>query len=186
MEREVKSFIDEADFCTYLALHQDEQNGFFIRFDKLKTTSSLTPEQALTNALSYGWIDGLIKKLDDQFYVKYFAPRNKHSIWSTKNKRLAEILISQNKMKARGLFEVNRAKKDGRWERADALPSDFSLEHFDALIQVDALAYQNFLQMSPSVQKTYAFSYFALKTDEARRRRLSVILERLRSHLKPM
>lgn len=179
-------FKDAAQFEDWLNKEQASSKGVFLRFDKSKATSSLTPDQALLIALSYGWIDGLIKRMDQQFYIKYFAPRGKKSIWSSKNKRLAEELIRDNKMHERGLYEVERAKIDGRWEKADLLPEDFSLTAFFELLKDDALAYQHYQLMSPSIQKTYAISYYVLKKEDSRSKRLGVILQRLRDNLKPM
>lgn len=85
-----------------------------------------------------------------------------------------------------GLLAVESAKKDGRWERADQIPSDYSIDGLKNLLCHDEKALRNFLKMSPSVQKTYALSYFALKRPESRERRLKIIIERLMNNLPPM
>lgn len=179
-------FLNQQAWETYLSQHVNQTEGIWLRFDKTLTTSTLTSEQALDVALCYGWIDGQIKRIDDQFYIKYFAKRRKQSIWSTKNKISVERLIQAGKMKEPGLQAVQDAKNDGRWERADLPPEDFSMEAFHLLIQTDVIAYENFLKMSKSIQKTYAMSYYTLKKEESRNRRLQVILERLKQNLPPM
>lgn len=179
-------FTTQQEWESWLSLHHSQMEGIWLRFDKTLTTSTLTSEQALDVALSYGWIDGLIKRIDDQFYIKYFAKRRKQSIWSTKNKTSVERLIQAGKMKEPGLQAVQDAKNDGRWEKADLPPEDFSLEVFHALIQNNPIAYENFLKMSKSIQKTYAMSYYTLKKEKSRNRRLFVILERLKQNLPPM
>lgn len=186
MEHTTHTFFDADAFEQYLDQHQNDENGFFIRFDKTKTTSSLTPEAALNIALSYGWIDGLFNKIDEQFYLKYFSPRRKKSIWSTKNKQLVQKLIDGHIIKPRGLAEVERAKNDGRWQQADTGPLDYSLEQFSEMIQKNPAAFANFSNMSPSIKRTYALSYYTLKKPESREKRLAVILERLKQNLKPM
>ncbi len=60
-------FKNQENFETWLKENLDHE-GIWIIFDKTKTTSSLTPEEALDIALCYGWIDGLIKRIVDQFY----------------------------------------------------------------------------------------------------------------------
>ncbi len=85
-----------------------------------------------------------------------------------------------------GMLAVELAKKDGRWEKADLAPNDFSLPDFVELLRPNKKALDNYLAMSNSVQKTYAMSYFALKQPESRQRRLAVILDRLEQNLKPM
>ncbi len=92
-------FTTQQEWESWLSLHHSQMEGIWLRFDKTLSTSTLTSEQALDVALSYGWIDGLIKRIDDQFYIKYFAKRRKQSIWSTKNKTSVERLIQAGKMK---------------------------------------------------------------------------------------
>lgn len=78
------------------------------------------------------------------------------------------------------------AKKNGCWDRADLPPEDFDLEGFKARLTQTPKAYANYVAMSPSIQKTYAMSYYTLKTDVARQRRFAVIIARLEQNLKPM
>ena len=85
-----------------------------------------------------------------------------------------------------GLYQIELAKKDGRWEKSDQLPTDFSIDAFKNLLKSDPTAYQNFIHMSPSIQKTYVISYYILKKPESRSNRLKVIIERLHQNLKPM
>lgn len=180
------TFSKVEDFHNWLVLNHRDHAGIWIRFDKLNSDASIGPEQALDEALCFGWIDGQLKRLDSQYYVKYFAKRTPQSIWSTKNKASAERLIKEGKMMPSGLLAVESAKKDGRWERADQIPSDFSIDGLQNLLCHDEKALRNFLKMSPSVQKTYALSYFALKRPESRERRLKIIIERLMNNLPPM
>lgn len=179
-------FINQNAFHQWLMIHHDHHGGIWIKFDKMKTESTLTAEEALDEALCFGWIDGQIKRIDEKYYLKYFAKRTKKSIWSTKNKRSIERLIKENKMMPSGLAAVKSAKDDGRWEKADLDPIDYSIDDFVKMISIDDLALSNYLKMSPSVQKTYAISYYVVKKDETRQRRLLYIIDRLRQNLKPM
>jgi len=160
--------------------------GIWIRFDKWKKTSTLTSKDGLLIALSYGWIDGLIKRLDEQYYIKYFKKRGKHSIWSSLNKSYAEELIERGLMKPSGIKAVLDAKNDGRWDHADLPPSDYSIDAFKALLIPYEKAYQSYMSFSPSIQKTYALSYYALKKQSSKDKRLEVIKDRLEKGLKPM
>lgn len=180
------SFRNQKEFRDWLDINHNVINAIWIKFDKRKETSQLTAEQALDEALCYGWIDSVIKRIDDQFYMKYFAQRRKNSIWSTKNKKAIERLLAENKMMPAGLAAVEIAKQNGRWDQADANPIDYSLSEFTQLISSDAQALANFLNFSQSIQKTYAMSYYALKKPESRKQRLEVIVSRLKNNMKPM
>jgi len=178
-------FANQTEMHDWLARFHLDHQGVWLRFDKMKKTSSLTAEQALDEALCFGWIDGVMQSLDEQFYVKYFARRTKHSIWSDKNKKAALRLIEEGRMLESGLAAIKAAQVDGRWYEKHDKPSDYTPERIIELIAVDELALKNFMAMSESVRRTYAFSYFALKKPESRAKRLIEILKRLRENRKP-
>lgn len=80
--------------------------------------TGLNYDDALPEALSYGWIDGHLTRRDDATYRVRFTPRRARSSWSQRNVEMAERLIADGRMRPAGLAEVQRAKADGRWERA--------------------------------------------------------------------
>jgi uncharacterized protein YdeI (YjbR/CyaY-like superfamily) len=82
--------------------------------------TGLTYDDALPEALSHGWIDGHLTRRDDSTYRVRFTPRRARSTWSKRNVEMAEGLIADGRMLPAGLAEVQRAKADGRWERAYA------------------------------------------------------------------
>ncbi|MCV2231965.1 YdeI/OmpD-associated family protein [Acholeplasma manati] len=177
-------FENTIDFEDYLNSHVNGPS-FWLKISK-KNEPKLTADLAVEIALCYGWIDSTNKRLDADYYLKYFAQRRTKSVWSTKNKKTIERLIRENKMKAPGYEAVKIAKKNGCWDRADLPPEDFDLEGFKARLTQTPKAYANYVAMSPSIQKTYAMSYYTLKTDVARQRRFAVIIARLEQNLKPM
>lgn len=174
------------EFTEFLEKNHQLEEGIWIKFDKRKTPAKLTPDQALKAALCYGWIDGQMKSLDDDFYLKYFTKRRNKSNWSERNKRLATELIKNNLMKASGFEEIEKAKKDGRWEKKDFELKETAIEDFIQLLKPYSKATENFKKMSPSVQKTYATSYYYLKSESSRISRLEKIIKRLEENLKPM
>ena len=80
--------------------------------------TALTYDDALPEALCYGWIDGHLTRRDDATYCVRFTPRRARSSWSERNVESAERLIADGRMRPAGLAEVERAKADGRWEMA--------------------------------------------------------------------
>ena len=182
----IEYFKNLKEFQNFLAKNYQSDEGIWIKLDKRKTADKLTPNQALEEALCYGWIDGQIKSLNDDFYLKYFCKRRPKSIWSERNKKIVSILIKENRIQPPGLAEVNRAKKDERWNKHDESPNDFSLDEFIKNLDNYPEAKKNYLRMSPSIQKTYAMSYYCLKKEESRQKRLLIIIDRLNNNLKPM
>lgn len=173
---EYLTFKNKAEFWNWLIKNHDISQGRYLIFDKSKKTSTLTADEALDCALCFGWIDSIIKKIDDQFYIKYFAKRTFKSIWSTKNKKTVQKLIDEKLMMEPGLKAIELAKKNGRWDKADLPPNDYNLKDFTELLEKSQLAHKNFISFSPSIQKIYAMSYYVLKRIESRERRLKVDL----------
>ncbi|MGA7723290.1 MAG: YdeI/OmpD-associated family protein [Ignavibacteriaceae bacterium] len=103
-------------------------------FKKNSKEESVTYNEAIDEALCYGWIDGQKDKYDALSWLQKFTPRRAGSNWSKNNTANVERLIISGKMKKAGLLKVEEAKSDGRWENAyhpqstASLPDDFSRE----------------------------------------------------------
>ncbi|MDQ3778914.1 MAG: YdeI/OmpD-associated family protein, partial [Actinomycetota bacterium] len=85
---------------------------------------SVSFEEALEGALCYGWIDGLRRRFDDDFFLQRFTPRRPSSKWSKINRAKARDLIEAGRMRPPGLAEVERAQADGRWDAAYDSPAN--------------------------------------------------------------
>lgn len=181
---DIRYFESQEALDNYLSKHHNE-SGFWIRFSK-KNEPKLTYDEAVVIALKHGWIDGQVKRIDDDYFIRYFTQRRAKSVWSTKNKNTVVKLIENNQMTKAGLDAVEIAKTNGCWDKADLPPDDFSMIDFKSRVAESRVALDHFESMSASVQRTYAMSYYTLKTAVSRQRRLQVILERLEKKMKPL
>jgi uncharacterized protein YdeI (YjbR/CyaY-like superfamily) len=113
---------DTAAWRAWLAAHHATSTGVRLILAKKGTTepTRLTYDDALVEALCYGWIDGQLTRRDDATYFLRFTPRRARSGWSRRNTETAERLIAEGRMQAAGLAQVERAKADGRWDLAYA------------------------------------------------------------------
>ncbi len=104
----------------WLAQNHADLTGVLLVLAKKGTTSptSLSYDQALEEALCFGWIDGQVRRRDERTYFQRFTPRRTRSRWSQRNTMLAERLTGEGRMQPSGIAEVERAKGDGRWEAA--------------------------------------------------------------------
>src|SRR5271167_3309374 len=84
--------------------------------------TNLTYDQALEEAVCYGWVDGQVGRRDELTYRQRFTPRRYKSAWSASNVALAERLMTQGRMSSAGLAAVERAKADGTWEASAKRP----------------------------------------------------------------
>ena len=110
------------EFRAWLIDNCQSSDGIWLLFGKTKELVTLKSGEALEEALCFGWIDGLMKRVDDKSYIKYFAARRKDSKWSEKNKLLVESLEKRGLMTDFGREKIEEAKKNGNWENA-AKPS---------------------------------------------------------------
>ena len=112
---------------------------------------------ALEEALCFGWIDGVMKRIDDESYIKYFSARRKDSKWSEKNKALAEDLEKRGLMTDFGREKILEARKNGQWDKPSGPPAVTAeqIGTVAGLLKEHEPAYTNFQKMPPSVQKTY-------------------------------
>ncbi len=125
LEPEILVVADAAAWRAWLDEHEDASDGVWVLLAKKGTTepTTLTYAQALDEALCSGWIDGQSKGIDDRIYRQRFTPRRARSMWSARNVGHIARLSDEGRMRPRGLAEVERAKADGRWDRAYAGPA---------------------------------------------------------------
>jgi len=111
---------DASAWREWLYQHHADSDGVWLRLAKKSRAepTSLTYDQALEEALCFGWIDGQIRRGDETSYPQRFTPRRARSAWSNRNASIVARLIAEGRMRAAGLAEVERAKTDGRWEAA--------------------------------------------------------------------
>lgn len=109
-----------AAWRAWLRAHHARSSGVFLRIPKaaVEAPGALTYASALEAALAWGWIDGQKRALDASAWLQRFTPRGPRSGWSKLNCAKAEALIARGEMEAPGLAEVERARRDGRWDRA--------------------------------------------------------------------
>ena len=88
-----------------------------------RVPTSLTYAEALEEALCSGWIDGRRNAVDSAVFRQHFTPRRARSLWSKRNVDLAAELTASGRMRGRGQAEIDRARVDGRWDRAYGGPA---------------------------------------------------------------
>ena len=98
--------------------HTTEQEAWLLIRRKGAARGFLVLEDAIEEALCFGWIDGVLKPVDKESYALRFSPRKPNSIWSVNNQRRVEKLIQQGRMTPAGLEKIAEAKENGEWDAA--------------------------------------------------------------------
>src|SRR5947209_4344783 len=110
-------FERQGAWISWLRKNHATSSGVWLRIArKAAHLKSLSYLQAVDAALCFGWIDGQKKSDDDNYWLQRFTPRSAKSIWSKINREKAIRLIELGQMNAAGLREIDRAKRDGRWD----------------------------------------------------------------------
>ena len=180
-------FVTRRDFRAWLVENATTSDGVWLVFGKTKEVTTLTANEALEEALCFGWIDGQMKSIDRTKYHKYFARRRTKSVWSEKNKKTVEKLREKGVMTDLGENAVSTAKRNGTWEtqKRDAI-TDEQVAAFAQKLADFSPAFENFNNMSRSVRVTYTGRYLSFKNEETRQRDFVKIVDRLNNNLKPM
>ncbi len=127
------TFASVEGWAEWLAKNHNKTSEAHLRMFKAGSgIPSVTWEQAVIEALAWGWIDGVKRSVDAQSWVQRFTPRRARSGWSQRNRDHAERLIAAGRMQPPGLAQVAAAKADGRWDAAYAgrdfeVPPDFQI-----------------------------------------------------------
>lgn len=142
------AFPTPADWSRWLAANHATASEIWLLYHRKGSgTPSVDWNEAVEEALAWGWIDGIRKTVDETRWMQRFTPRRPRGTWSQKNRATAERLIAEGRMQPAGLAHVTAAQADGRWEAAYAgglqagIPQDF----------LDALALA-----PPAARETYA------------------------------
>lgn len=164
-----------AEWETWLEDHHAESPGVWIKMAKKDSgIASVRHQEAVVSALCFGWIDGRREAFDDRYFLQRFSPRRPRSNWSRINRENVERLIAEGRMRPAGLAEVQRAKADGRWERAyesqkrSTVPDDLRRE-LDARPKAKAF----FEQLNSQNRYAILYRLQEAKKPETRARRLA-------------
>jgi len=180
----VKSFSSSKQWKEWLAMNYATfNNGIWLRiFKKVSGEKTITYDEALDEALCFGWIDGQKKTNDEKSWLQKFTPRRSKSIWSKRNKARVALLIEEKRMKPSGLKEIETAKKDGRWDKAYDSPSQMEIPpDFLAILEKDQQAYEFFKKLNKANIYAIAWRLQTAKTSETREKRMGTLLEMMKN-----
>lgn len=173
---------DAAAWRRWLTRHCTDPAGVWLVLAKKGTTSPtrLTYDEALAEALCFGWIDGQVNRRDEATYRQRFTPRRARSPWSERNVANAERLIAEGRMQPAGLAEIERAKADGRWTSAYAGPATAQVpDDLAAALQASPSAQAMFDRLTGQNRYAILHRLGQVKRPETRTRKLASYVEML-------
>jgi uncharacterized protein YdeI (YjbR/CyaY-like superfamily) len=167
-----------AEFRRWLAAHHATETELLVGFyKKASGIVGITYKEAVDEALCYGWIDGIKKRVDEARYTHRFSPRKAVSIWSTVNARRVAELIALKRMAKPGLEAWARRdpKKTGIYSFENR-PKTFE-PALERTFKAEKAAWAFFCVQPPGYQRLMTFYVMSAKQPETRARRLARLIE---------
>ncbi len=176
-----QSFETPDSLETWLSTNHATHTELWVRiFKKDSGTPSVNWNDCVISALSWGWIDGQRKSLDETSFLQRLTPRRPKSDWSQKNCEHAERLILEGRMQPAGLAHVQAARADGRWERAYAGSADMVIsEDFLQELHKNADAERFFATLNRRNLYAIYHRVQTAKRSETRARRIAELVAQL-------
>jgi len=165
--------------------HLTSPGVWLIYYKKGSGKSSVSYNEAVEEALSFGWIDSKVNSLDEERYMQIFTPRKPRSSWSKLNKQRVERLIEAGLMTQAGLDKVEAAKKDGSWNMLDATQNKQIPQDLIDALSSSQKAHDNFMAFSDSSKKMIAAWIEDAKRPETKKRRVNKVVSRAAENKKP-
>ncbi|MGV3550149.1 YdeI/OmpD-associated family protein [Rhizobium sp.] len=178
----VREFVDAESFYTWLSRHHDSQDEVWIKIHKVGSgLASIDARQAIDVVLCWGWIDAIRKSFDETSFLQRYAPRGRKSVWSKINVDNVARLIAEGRMTEYGMREVERAKADGRWDRAYGSGKDLKIpDDLQAAIDAEPEARAMLSKLSGQNRFALAFRMHNIKTEAGRKRKIETFVAMLK------
>ena len=173
---------DAAEWRTWLSSNHSKSQGVRLVLAKKGTThpTTLSYNDALDEAICFGWIDGQLGRRDSATFRRRFTPRNARSPWSQRNVAIAERVSASGRMHRSGEDEVRRAKADGRWSTAYAGQTSAEVpEDLANALAANPPAEAMFLTLTSANRYSILYRIESAKKIETRARRIEQFVEML-------
>ena len=170
-------FPTPADFRNWFRRHHKRAREVWVGFYRKPTRRpSITWPESVDEALCFGWIDGIRKRIDAESYMIRFTPRRRGSIWSGRNTERVAVLTNEKRMQpaGRAAFAARRENKSGIYsyeQRSEQLPEPYATR-----LKKDKAAWEFFQAQSPSYRKTIGWWVVSAKQEETRQKRLEKLI----------
>ena len=171
---------DRETWRAWLKVNHASCNGIWlVYYKKHSGRATVSYDEAVEEALCFGWIDSTVNKYDDVRYKQVFTPRNPRSVWSKLNKSRVEKLIRTKRMTKAGMEKVNAAKKNGIWKMLDDVDNMTIPPELKAAFSKNTKARKAFSDLADSAKKILLYHILRAKLPETRKKRIRNVIGHL-------
>lgn len=177
----VRTFPDSQSFYDWLSANHASEPEVWIRiYKKASGLPTITQKEAIDVVLCWGWIDAIVKSLDETSFLQRYTPRGAKSAWSQINVDNVARLISEGRMTEHGLRHVAAARADGRWDKAYRVKDAQIPADLQAAIDAEPAAKAMLEKLSSQNRFAMIFRLNALKTEAGRQKRIAAFVGMLK------
>ncbi len=174
---ETHYFADAVQWREWLEANHDRSTGIQLIFYKLDhEMPSMRWEEAVREALCYGWIDSTVKSLGNGKRQQYFCPRKPKSVWSKVNKDHIKELARNGRMHQAGLAAIATAKENGSWTALDDVEKGIVPTDLQKAFRANPTAHANYQAFTRGQRKAYLYWLNQAKRDVTRTTRIKEII----------
>ena len=182
-----KLFKNRNEWRSWLKKNHDKESEIWLIFYKVKINKkSIKYDGAVEEALCYGWIDSIVRRIDDQMHMQKYTPRKDRSNWSNKNKLRVEKLIKDGSMTEYGLRKIETAKLNGSWNILDSV--DIRIETPEDLrnaLELNHEAKNKYKKLAPSRKKQFLYWIVSARRIETRTKRINNTIQLILENKRP-
>jgi len=177
---------DRAAWREWFAAHHRERTQVWLLVHKKHVQEpSVTYDEAVEEALCWGWIDGLTNRWDERSYALRFTPRKPGSVWSESNVARVERLMAEGRMQPAGLALVDEAKRRGTWDHAASGRYEVTPPDLEAALAGVPAAAARWVKWPSTPRRQYIYWVLDAKRPETRARRIADVVRRAAMGLRP-
>lgn len=172
---------DREQWRAWLAKNHDKAAEVWLVYAKKGSgEKTVTYDEAVEEALCFGWIDGRVKSIDEKHYMQRFSPRKPGSNWAESNRKRYANLVAEGRMTAAGLAKP--PEETSRYTPSYERPAE-PPPYLAAALKTNRIAWKNFNALAPSHRKTYIAWIDSAKREETRLRRIDKAIAMLVDNL---
>jgi uncharacterized protein YdeI (YjbR/CyaY-like superfamily) len=180
MDDKVKYYRNSREWRDWLSQNHDKEKAVYLVIRKKHSKKAgIRYDEALDEALCFGWIDGKMQSVDDDSFILRFSPRKARSVWSLRNREKAQSLIAEGRMTDAGAVKIEEAKKNGLWDTAyTSLTAEDIPADLETALSQNRTARDNFHNLANTYRNMFIGWLNGARTKEARRQRIAEIVKR--------
>jgi uncharacterized protein YdeI (YjbR/CyaY-like superfamily) len=160
--------------------HASKKEIWLVYYKKHTMKARIPYDDAVEEAICFGWIDSTVRRLDDERYAQKYTPRSERSKWNQRNVKRARKMIKQGKMTPAGLEKFNNRQEYDRVIESLDIPPDL-----EKALKRSKLAWKNFQAFAASYRRMYLAWVTDAKRDDTRKRRIARVVQASKENKKP-